>query len=243
MRNYKGLLVGIMAVALVDPSAGKENHGRTGDPPVEARVYDAAQLPPDVILNAEYEASHIFHSARIALVWAAGSPLDAEAREVEYRTAPDAAGAAPLVCGADANVCRLIVRIDPHSPRGLRVGELAEALPFARSGIRARIYYDRVQRLLGRPGNTASAILGHALAHEIGHILLGTNRHSRAGLMQSSWDDESFHLMANALLSFAPDEARSMRERLRTRHDAIASRESHDQVVAVSVPRKRFTNK
>ena len=31
-------------------------------------------------------------------------------------------------------------------------------------------------------------LLGHVIAHEVGHLLLVTNKHSRRGLMTSHWD-------------------------------------------------------
>jgi hypothetical protein len=246
MSDYKGLLVGIMALALAMPSAAEENHAGAGAlvleaPSIQARVFDFAQLRPELIKEAEQHASRIFRSAGVAVLWTAGSALDPEAHELEYRGQPDGASAPALICG-DTNVCRLTVRIEPHSPARLQAGELAEALPFAHSGIRVKIYYDRVQASNAH-GNTASAILGHVLAHEIGHVLLGTNRHARVGLMQASWDDLSFKLMASALLSFAPDEVRSMQERLSARQALITAAESRDQVVALSAGRRSLANK
>lgn len=47
-------------------------------------------------------------------------------------------------------------------------------------------FYDRVlanSRPTGLP-----FLLGHVLAHEIGHILQGVERHSSAGVMKEKWD-------------------------------------------------------
>jgi hypothetical protein len=39
-------------------------------------------------------------------------------------------------------------------------------------------------------------ILGHAVAHEIGHLLMGTNSHSSRGLMRGNWKVDALHEMA-----------------------------------------------
>ena len=45
-------------------------------------------------------------------------------------------------------------------------------------------------------------ILGHAAAHEIGHLLLGSNSHSPFGLMRARWSGQD---LQNACWEFSPD--------------------------------------
>ena len=49
-------------------------------------------------------------------------------------------------------------------------------------------------------------ILGHAIAHEIGHLLLHMAPHSRQGIMQANWDRAAMHDMAVSRLTFRPEE-------------------------------------
>jgi hypothetical protein len=144
-------------------------------------------------------------------------------------TAPGGGKAVPLACGADADVCRLDVRLVANTLH-LRSSALAEALPFARSGVRVNVFYDRVQKVMDRHYAAASlaraqsgrwAILGHVLAHEIGHVLLGTDRHSPGGLMRAAWDHKYLDRMATAPLLFTPNEVRSIQQRLKTRQAAL----------------------
>ena len=58
-----------------------------------------------------------------------------------------------------------------------------------RAGTLATVYADRINVLASRTGVNAATLLGRAIAHEIGHLLLGTARHSSAGLMRARWSD------------------------------------------------------
>jgi hypothetical protein len=62
-------------------------------------------------------------------------------------------------------------------------------------------------------------ILGHAMAHELGHLLLGTNSHSSAGLMQAHWEPRDLAQAAKGHLLFSAEESTQMRSRF-TRDDS-----------------------
>ena len=54
-------------------------------------------------------------------------------------------------------------------------------------------------------------ILGCVMAHELGHLLLGSNSHSDRGIMLSRWEvNQVRHLMMGALL-FTPEQSKLMR--------------------------------
>ena len=59
----------------------------------------------------------------------------------------------------------------------------------------AYVFYPRVALLArGAPYNAESRILGHVIAHEMGHLLLPPNSHSQSVVMLADWDSE--HLLA-----------------------------------------------
>ena len=59
-----------------------------------------------------------------------------------------------------------------------------------------------------RVGNlTNGTFLGHAVAHEVGHLLLGANSHSTAGIMRPVWRSADEEWMAKGVLIFGEDEA------------------------------------
>jgi hypothetical protein len=66
---------------------------------------------------------------------------------------------------------------------------------------------DRVELLSTGREASASAILGHVLAHEIGHVLLGTTKHSDSGLMKAWWTPDQIGGMRVIYQGFTSSEA------------------------------------
>ena len=54
-------------------------------------------------------------------------------------------------------------------------------------------------------------ILGHTLAHEIGHLLFGSTRHSRKGIMRPVLSSNYWHLASMGALLFTPLQAKQLR--------------------------------
>jgi hypothetical protein len=110
--------------------------------------------------------------------------------------------------GGDAHPCRtvrgahdLVVRIMPaYVPRAgetrrehdldgdLHLG-FAAVDPYGQRNVMATLYYDRVLRVARRAGLDVSGLLGRAMAHEIGHLLLRMPGHNQSGLMRAVWTD------------------------------------------------------
>src|ERR1700682_765215 len=54
-------------------------------------------------------------------------------------------------------------------------------------GSQADVFYGKIAGFHGiRPEETGT-LLGHAMAHELGHLLLGSNSHSVRGIMCAEW--------------------------------------------------------
>jgi hypothetical protein len=51
-------------------------------------------------------------------------------------------------------------------------------------------------------------------AHELGHLLLGSNAHSCEGIMRPSWHGNELRAASMGALLFTPEQARSIREGL-----------------------------
>jgi hypothetical protein len=74
----------------------------------------------------------------------------------------------------------------------------------------AVVYYDYLPRIPGGGDNDTALVLGCVIAHELGHLLLGTHEHSIAGIMQAHWGVKQIQLALMSRLYFLPQEARSM---------------------------------
>jgi hypothetical protein len=94
----------------------------------------------------------------------------------------------------------LIVRI-VATPRGAGPDELGYSMVDLqeRIGTLATVYADRIALLAERARIDAGKLLGRAVAHEVGHLLLGTSQHSATGLMRARWLDSEVRR------DFAPD--------------------------------------
>jgi hypothetical protein len=81
---------------------------------------------------------------------------------------------------------------------------LAYANPFATDGPCVTVLIDRVSELVRRNPQTAGYLLGHVLAHEIGHMLQEVTRHSQGGIMKAHWSAEDIKQMPSKPLPFLP---------------------------------------
>jgi len=97
--------------------------------------------------------------------------------------------------------------------------ELGFALPSAKAGSAsaAWLFYQRVEHLAESKDAGQAQILGHAMAHEIGHVLLGPNRHSNRGIMRANWDRGVLQEAARGQLLFTREQAAVMRAEVRVR--------------------------
>jgi hypothetical protein len=67
--------------------------------------------------------------------------------------------------------------------------------PVTLAGEMATIFHEQVRTIAHQSGIDDAELLGRAVAHEIGHLLLRVRSHSRTGLMRGAWSHEE--LMRN----------------------------------------------
>jgi hypothetical protein len=131
---------------------------------VVVRVYDTQGLPPAELAAARSATERILKDADIAVRWA------------------------DCPCNRPAGPVELMIRVAASTPES----EPA-SLGFSyvdvnqRIGTLATVFADRVHTLADAVRADQGELLGRAMAHEIGHLLLGTHDHERAGLMRGQW--------------------------------------------------------
>jgi len=79
------------------------------------------------------------------------------------------------------------------------------------------VFYSQIEDLAARSGAPLAVILGAAVAHEIGHLLLGLESHSPRGIMRGGWHREDFELAAQGGFVFTPEQSEKMRRELTVR--------------------------
>ena len=131
------------------------------------RIYDSVGVSPADIDRARASAGAILASAGIEPIW---------------RPCHVSACTGPV---KPHEIAIRIVRSGPQSEQdslGFSVDRRAAARGLARDDLRGSR-----ARLAAQAGVDDGELLGRAMAHEIGHMLLGTPTHSRVGLMRAVW--------------------------------------------------------
>jgi hypothetical protein len=176
--------------------------------PLTIFIYDRAHVGSKTLIHAERLASQIFERAGVETQWTTQSVSDRAALLNAFSAATDKGCAQPL----DSAILRL--EILPHAPPGFSPQALGYALPCAKSGVQATVYADRVETVSRASLAMFYRVLGHALAHEIGHVLLRSRGHDETGLMKGVWAKSDWQRAAVSTLPFTKAQARVMRQML-----------------------------
>lgn len=157
---------------------------------VQVLLLDDAGVPVDALEQAKHAATRVFALSNIDLQWIGHGPYQPCSLTVRIVAKPTGA----------RSRSRFVVGLAP---------ETREA-----RGILAFAFYDRIQLYSAELGLDASQMLGHVMAHELGHLLLPHGAHSRTGVMRGAWDGAQANQATLGLLTFAPSEAALIGERL-----------------------------
>jgi hypothetical protein len=72
------------------------------------------------------------------------------------------------------------------------------------SGVFACLFPGRVKELARDANWQFGDLLGHAAAHELGHLLLRSSAHTTAGVMRANWEIEDLRRLSHTGLVFLP---------------------------------------
>ncbi len=185
--------IGISGFALSEPAfAIEENSGST----ITVLVDNYSQAAPGVLTAAEYEAG-------LQTVW-----LDCPLRAL--------APAPPGFCQKAPEATDLRLRILSAPIRNTFQDSV---FGFTVHSVLASVYYEYA--VLRAKSDDAEfevpIILGCVIAHELGHLLLGSNGHSRTGIMEPRWEPKQVRQLMMGRLLFTPEQSKLMRAQARTR--------------------------
>ncbi len=80
--------------------------------------------------------------------------------------------------------------------------------------------YSMVHRAISHEGYVG-ILLAHAIAHEVGHLLLGTNKHAHDGVMKAQWSPDDLAGAVTNHLHFQDQQVRGMRRNLISRRAPV----------------------
>jgi hypothetical protein len=95
-----------------------------------------------------------------------------------------------------------------------------------RGGSLATLYADRIAVMAAGSGLDLGTLLGRVMAHEIGHLLLGTTAHQPHGLMRARWSRSALQFRVGLEWQFSRDDIERIDENLERRkaHAALSPR-------------------
>jgi hypothetical protein len=177
-----------------------------GNPQVIVSVYNDAQVPGDTLARAELEATNTFLRSGLDISWLNCTHSDTAA------------------CNELGGPQHLFLRITPKIAASLN--DTAFGIAFIGSdetGRNANVFWRRVKDLQQNSKADMSLILGSVMAHEIGHLLLGSNSHALSGIMRARWESDELHRISMGSLLFLPEQGKRMRARLDQRKEFLVS--------------------
>lgn len=162
---------------------------------VEIRNYSG--VPPDTLRCAETQASRIYAGAGLTIEW----------RELP---APVLGKEQP---SSDQTAVRPVATVNllPDS-MAAQLRRRSEVFGFAAGDV-AYVFTDRILAAGKEVNASIPVVLGHVMAHELGHVFLGEG-HTVGGIMTSKLGPREFGRMDMGDLLFLPAQAQRMKERL-----------------------------
>jgi hypothetical protein len=145
---------------------------------VTVRTYNHYGVAPDDLAAARPHVESIFAAAGIQVNW-----IDCWYRDAEVA---GSAGRCRQAVKANEVVLRLqaanVVPGKRYVSMGFALVNVADGMPFL-----ATVFADLVHSVSRDAHVDFRLLLGRAIAHEIGHLLLDNNRHPDRGLMRAGW--------------------------------------------------------
>jgi hypothetical protein len=159
---------------------------------ITVRVYDYTAVPDAMLSRAKEDVSRIYRQAGIDITW-----IDA----------PDTNPAAAFAIQIMIRRRSVGSTSASGSVMGSSIGDTHDV------GGSAFVFRDRVTHVAHERQQDVARVLGYAMAHEMGHLLLPYPAHSTNGIMRAEWDGDDLRHIANGSMLFTPAQTALIRAR------------------------------
>jgi hypothetical protein len=195
------LVLALLGIPAIAAAAAEPMPG----PSVVVRFYRAA-IPEEEFSAARRLAAGILDAAGVAVSWSQCWSETGHVAPGCHR--PPAGGDVILhvVPATDANA------LDHRQSLGFSLIDRGTS-----AGTVANVYADRIAALAEGSDTDRVCLLGRVIAHEIGHLLMGTNHHSTRGLMRAFWSKRELQRDTPLDWRFSDEDARTMRSLVEAR--------------------------
>jgi hypothetical protein len=213
----------VWAFVLNLPTLQASQSSEEARPQIRLAVCDKVGLPSETLHAAKNSAMQVFATAGVDLIW-----LSSEGNRSPMTFLPNSFEG----CGLPSGDIDFLAVISNESPKGWPWGGLGFSTPWPVAPQRVYILYDEVKKLLSSIRDTDAAILiGHVVAHEMGHLLLSDKRHTPSGIMSTGWRYSHIAEAAQGVLRFDPADAKRIRTELQARAARNGSRSAETAMV------------
>jgi hypothetical protein len=175
-------------------------------PVIRVRIYNYAHVHRLDLRDAEGQAAYLLAKAGVRIAWTVYTQEQSAGRPQSEDSGTD-----------------FVVRIIPASMTARlnhKTGEAGQSL--IPSGVHgptpggiAHVFYESVRGLALESGSFFGEVLGDVIAHELGHLLLGSG-HSSAGIMKARWKLRDLRLASQGELRFSPGEVAALQRGARS---------------------------
>jgi hypothetical protein len=195
-RSYVAQLVVLLVALSWGNVAVAGSHDRN-TVQITVVVNDNAAVSGAVLHQAETVASRIFGAAGIQVAWVNCS-----------------GGVAEEACRVTAGSGQFVLHIVPTGKTSTDSVFGMAFLGQDGSGKYCDVFFDRIAEAHRSFGTDKSQLLGTVVAHEIGHLLLGSHAHSQIGIMAPVWAEENLRNISMGLLLFTREQSSLMKASL-----------------------------
>lgn len=208
-----GLKASFFLVVFFPGLADAQSIGRSeAVPKITVRVYDYAQVPDGTRTEANSIAGKVLAKAGVPTEW-----IDCAMPEAKHN---------PVCVPPRDSRVDLVVRILAGSKEA-RAGIHPSCCGYAQraedgsGGTYATLFFDCVEKTAKELGMHRDVVLGHLVAHELGHLLLPEGAHSKRGIMRGQLNREDWLAAAQGTLLFTTQQAEQLRAETLARTVAV----------------------
>jgi hypothetical protein len=208
-----GICLGLILLPFWSPA--RASGSDSNSPTITILVYHQEWLSPETLAVSEQQAAMILRKAGLETRWVECSAgikkTDDACRQLDVPT-------------------QFVVRI---VRRWFGATDTVFGVAFLDQDGRGKssdVFWDRCEGMHRDTGVNAATLLGTVAAHELGHLLLGSNAHSAIGIMAPHWEQHELQHAAMGSLLFTREQSVRMRARIRS----LQSREEEIRLVSRS---------
>lgn len=177
VRGTKAFSAYLVTVAVATVAAGGV---RADSAALTVRLYNTAGIPAPDLTAARRAAESILLDTGLTVT-------------IRHCGRTGSPGAPVEACDTRLTATEVVVRIIDAPPFTTTLHADAYGVAYVVDdtdrGWLATVFADRIARAATRAGIDPGTLLGRVMAHEVGHLLLGSRYHAAAGVMRGEWPD------------------------------------------------------